>query len=168
MAVAVSIGNDGLARDWAGGSGFIRRVVGDLRVNMSLDAEDVFMRFVNVCESPIECIALAALLNLFPTAAVVKVKEELKGQEDWDFAIVPQMQFRGYRLDFGVLNRAHKTAFDLECDGRDFHRDKRRDGTRDVALWTHGVIAFHVSGSALCRNAHAALEPFARKVRGFA
>jgi hypothetical protein len=141
-------------------------VVGNLLFTTSAAVEDSFWRHIHLCESPIECVGLAGLLNLFPTAALVEAKEDLKCLPEWEFAIVPQMRFRGYRLDFGVLNRAQKTAFDLECDGRYFYYDKAKDCARDVVLWQHGVIAFHVSGSALCRSAHLALEPFGRKVRG--
>lgn len=151
--------------DWSGNSDLMRRRVSQVLADADAAAEMDFHQFKYRCESPIECVALAGLLVLFPGAVVADTARALKDESDWYIGIVPQMKVHGYRLDFGVLNNATKRVFDLECDGRAYHKNKRKDCARAVSLWRHGIVAFHVGGSALCRDTLAALRPFAEKVR---
>lgn len=131
----------------------------------SLADESKFREFSHRCESPIEKLAFASLFRVFPCMIVADDKRALKEIKEWTFACIPQMAFKGYRLDFGVLNRREKRAFALECDGRGYH-DHRRDCERSLNIWEHKVQTFRVSGSALMRDAIVALEPFGRLVRG--
>jgi very-short-patch-repair endonuclease len=120
-----------------------------------------------LCESPIEKVALSALVALMPwRTAVVTSKKMLKGG-NWEYAIIPQMPCHGYRLDFGVLNRKRRMVFALECDGKAFHdgtSNQLRDNQRSVNLWKQGVLVRRVRGSALVRNPIEALRPFVDEI----
>jgi REase_MTES_1575 len=165
--------------DWSFNSDLIRRRVGVLCDQMSATNEEAFYRFVGRTEtpikgrmeSPIERIALAALLVLLPQADIVEAARSLKDRDDWLFAIVPQMRIAPWRIDFGVLNRATSQAFALECDGREFHRQSAvaaiQEIDRTVDLWERGIIVHRVSGAELFRDPLLALEAFVRKVRGY-
>lgn len=162
-----SYGDREFDADWSAGSQFFRKQALATLTHASQEGEEAFHAFKGVCESPIECLALAALVVLLPEAKFVASKQELKDDQEWTLGVIPQMAFKGYRLDFGVLNRPTKGFFDLECDGKEFHRhNRRRDVDRNIHLWKNACIAFHVDGSALTRNPIKALEHFAKRVRG--
>jgi hypothetical protein len=126
------------------------------------DRRSVYFEHRHLCESPIECMAFAALLALLPTASVAEKPSLLCG--DWCIGIIPQMQRFGYRLDFGVIVRASRRIFGLECDGRRYHTDRHHDCVRSSELWQKGIIVDRVTGSSLFRDAIEAVTPFARRV----
>lgn len=150
-------------RDWSAGKQFVKRRITEALTNCTAAAEDSYHKLKDLCESPIECLGFVALLEGFPTAKAVRTKAELK-DVDWQIAIIPQMMHAGYRLDFGLIRRSNKAIYSLECDGKDFHRDKRKDTERTVNLWKSGVLVHRVDGSALCRNPTLAIQPFIEKV----
>lgn len=55
----------------------------------------------------------------------------------------PQYPVQNYFLDFG--NPFTKIA--IECDGKEFHKDKQRDKIRDKNLYKDGWIVYRISGS---------------------
>lgn len=153
-------------RDWSEGKQFIKRRITETLTLCSAAAEDAYHKLKDLCESPIECLGFVALLQGFPTANAVRKKGELKDLTDWQIAIIPQMIHANYRLDFGVIRRENRAIYSLECDGRYFHFDKRKDIDRTVNLWKSGVLVHRVDGSALCRNPPLAIQPFIEKVWG--
>lgn len=62
----------------------------------------------------------------------------------------PQYPVDKYFLDFG--NPFVKVA--IECDGREFHKDKAKDKTRDERLLELGWIVYRVPGSDCVRPVH--------------
>lgn len=55
----------------------------------------------------------------------------------------PQYPVNKFFVDFG--NPYLKIA--IECDGKEFHKDKQKDEKRDKDLWDSGWIVFRISGS---------------------
>ena len=117
----------------------------------------------STCESPIEAVALAALVfcdwSPFMTmpAAICEPREQLpKG----DVIICPQFNLGPYRLDFlvivGAPNGQQKWA-NIECDGDEFHnKDKStwsRDRERDKFITGCGVQVFRFTGAQLWNDA---------------
>lgn len=151
-------------KDWSGGSRLLRARANEAIAHCSANVEDTFHYLKRFCESPIEVVALAALLALFPNATAVAQKVDLRNHPDWKVAIVPQMPMRGFRLDFGIITRATRAIHGLECDGRSYHLDRRADNERSVVLWKHGCLIYRVTGSELCRDPIDALKPFYMKV----
>lgn len=155
-------------RDWSAGKDFIKRRIAEIMTACSFDAEQTYYKLRDLCESPIECLGFAALLQGFPSATVVRTKAELREHPDWQIAIVPQMPHKGYRLDFAVIRRDNRCIHSLECDGRQHKTSAafKADVDRTVNLWKAGVLVWRVDGSALCRNPIIAIEPFIAKVWG--
>lgn len=152
-----------LEPDWSRGSKHVRRAVIMAFEQATDEAEMAFLRLRKKCESPIECVGLAAVLALFPDATAMESKGGLKSA-GWRRAIIPQMWYHRRRLDVAIVDRATKTVFSLECDGKDYHWNRSADSERDVELWGWGCLCFHVSGSALCRDPIAAVAPLKQKV----
>jgi very-short-patch-repair endonuclease len=117
---------------------------------------------VNLCQSPIEQIFLAALLWLsYGYGAWIEIWDSTMPFEppDADVVISPQHQIGDYRVDFAILlNNVpyEQIRIVVECDGHDFHektkeqaiRDKKRDRKLQIAGWK--VLRF--SGSEIWRD----------------
>jgi very-short-patch-repair endonuclease len=115
------------------------------------------MATLNLCESPIEKMALAALsFTVIPdTQCFPPAIHDVMSGEDWPnspFVIVPQFNIARYRLDFLISiedMNGNKTLIDLECDGAEFHngQDARvRDAARTAYLERLGIRTLRISG----------------------
>lgn len=150
-------------RDWADKGSYLKAKIAETLTLCGVKGEDTYHKLKDLCESPIECLAFAALLSRFPAANVVRKKEDLKLDPEWSSAIIPQMPHANYRLDFAIIRRDNRKIYSLECDGYDYHLTKRRDIDRAVNLWNAGVLVHRLSGSALYRNPGEAIDPLVRR-----
>lgn len=120
---------------------------------------------LNLCESPIEKVALAALgfmvvpgAECFPPA----IHDTMSGDPWPNKAVVicPQFVIGRYRLDFLVqviANDGRKHLFAIETDGVEFHssiKARARDAARDEYLKAFGIRTVRYSGSAVNRLSH--------------
>lgn len=128
------------------------------------EKREAFLRYSSACESPIERIALAALLAS-SACIVVDAEAKVPNPEPWEIVVVPQAKVPPYRLDFAVIGNGPR-IFALECDGRDFHKNHDADNRRSISLAEKGVQVFRISGSALYRDPIKHLQPFVDMVRG--
>lgn len=128
------------------------------------EKREIFLRYSDACQSPIERIALAALLAM-SACIVAGADDRIPALEDWEIVVVPQAKIPPYRIDFAIIGKGPK-IFALECDGREFHQDHAADNERSLALLRAGVSVHRISGSALYRNPIAALQPLVDLVRG--
>lgn len=125
---------------------------------------DDFERAVVLCESPIEEIMLAALMNdheLLNCCTFVKIctlEEALQHRGD-DTCIVPQANVGRYRVDFAVVQYREKCGLlkiAVECDGHDFHdrtkEQAQRDKSRDRFLMAAGWPVLRFTGSEIYKN----------------
>ena len=111
----------------------------------------------DVCESPIECAALSALVFAdwrpflsIPAHIYVQGNDFPTG----DIVVCPQFPFGPYRLDFlimGRLDNGPQKWLCVECDGDEFHNatmvEYRRDRRRDAFLRIFGIETFRFTGS---------------------
>lgn len=123
----------------------------------------------NYCESPIESLALAAIMagharDVSTTLEVVngktgKVVKAGAGADDpigreRQAVITLQMPVGPFRADIAyVAGRFSKTVV-LECDGQDFHSDEEQiaaDKARDQYFESQGLVVHRVSGPLLVR-----------------
>lgn len=120
---------------------------------------------LNLCESPIEKAALAALgfmvvpgAECFPPA----IHDTMSG-DPWPakpVVICPQFVIGRYRLDFLVWVRASngkQHMFAIETDGADFHssiKARAKDAARDEYLRALGIRTVRYSGSAVNKLSH--------------
>lgn len=105
-----------------------------------------------LCESPIERVALAAMMTadwapFSRSRPIICTTESLPAPSEVGVAIVPQFAFDRFRLDFGVfLDWSPIQMIAVECDGKEFH-DAGRDRDRDAYLATWGIPTFRITGS---------------------
>lgn len=143
-------------------------------------AERLIMKFLDLCESPIERVMLAALMRqvgasidfgMFSNVLLVGAApgaymagSVTRSADDGQVLFVPQLEVDTdgprYRLDIAVLDvNADKTLrqkIAIECDGHEFHdRTKEqatRDRARDRALQSHGWKVLRFTGSDIVRG----------------
>lgn len=128
--------------------------------NIEKTAEDEFNKGASLCESPIERMVLAALVNadwhsfltIPPRVHNSKTDPSLP---EGDIVIVPQMAFLRYRIDFGLVVdiAGHRRIIGIECDGADYHRDAVRERSRDFYLSSWDIPLFHLTGADINKNA---------------
>lgn len=94
------------------------------------------------CESPIE----------------VQLGAELRAQAVDRFIIVPQFEWRCFRIDFAISSLDMEVLALVECDGAAFHstaaqiaNDRRKDKAAEAA----GIPMYRFTGSEIFRNAKA-------------
>lgn len=117
------------------------------------NAECQFEKGLMLCESPIECMVLAALINAdwFGFGALPPVVHDAKTDPLFpvdDIVIIPQFAFARYRMDFGIYCRRgdHTRVAAVECDGREFHPNTTKDRNRDAYLQSWGIETYRIAG----------------------
>lgn len=128
------------------------------------EKQRVFLQYSELCQSPIERIALAAILAA-SACIVVGPDDKIPPREKWEIIAVPQAKVPPYRVDFALLGEA-PMIYALECDGKEFHKDFAADNKRSLILAQSGVIVHRVRGSALYRNPINAVQPLLDMVQG--
>lgn len=129
-------------------------------------AEEQFDKGIKLCESPIECMALAALMNgdWWGFGSIPPKIHDAKRDVAYptgDLIIIPQFAFARYRIDFAVVGKIgnHMTRIAaVECDGRDFH-DPEKDRARDHYLKSWGIDTYRIKGSEINFDAVKAVLP---------
>jgi hypothetical protein len=130
---------------------------------MTLDAIDKASAQIALglplCESPIEedllpwmvCEDYGPLLTC--PARVHSTKSELM-PPNGDIFIVPQFVFAKYRLDFAVIAKCPKGVkiIAVECDGKEFHKDRDADGRRNSYLRMFGIDTIRATGAEIKRR----------------
>ena len=117
----------------------------------------------NICESPIECLMLAALVfaDWRPFTCIQPAVHEIgKPFPSADLVVVPQLRLGQYRADFVVVGKAgnHKAHWIcVECDGHEFHEDIsnqqwEEDRYRDAWMTVMGVPVMRFPGSDIWKN----------------
>lgn len=124
-----------------------------------------FERGAALCESPIEELMLAALMNdielhdgsMFSMIGTIQELEAHRGPE---FFIAPQSQIGRYRVDFAVAwwrPQGGLSRLAVECDGHDFHEKTKeqaqRDKARDRWLMSRGWPVIRFTGSEIYADA---------------
>lgn len=126
--------------------------------NVIAKAEQQYLKGVVLCESPIECMVLAALIHAeWPGITIPPIVHDAKKEAalpDGDVIIIPQMAFVRYRLDFGVVVSVagKRRILAVECDGEEFHRDALKDQRRDAYLESWDIPAFHLTGAEIHKD----------------
>lgn len=131
---------------------------------------------LNLCESPIEKVALAALgfmvvpgTDCFPPA----IHDTMSG-DAWPVkpvVICPQFVIGRYRLDFLVqviAEDGRKHLFAVETDGAEYHSSieaRAKDAARDDYLKAFGIRTVRYSGSAVNRLSHKLAHEIAAMVQ---
>lgn len=133
-------------------------------------AEKQLQKGLRLCESPIECMVLAALITApWPKSllTIPPIVHDARGNGDQelqpgDLVIVPQATLFRYRLDFCVIIEAsayQRLAVAIECDGAEFHADHAKEVKRDAYLHSLGVRVHHLTGSEIHRDAMNSIRP---------
>jgi len=130
------------------------------------EKRQTFVKHSASCESPIERIALAALLANY-ACLVVSAGDPIPKPESWEIVAIPQARVTPYRLDFALIGEQRR-IYALECDGREFHLDHNRDNKRALALARQGIYVLRISGTALYRDPINSLRPLVDIVRSAA
>lgn len=127
--------------------------------NAAVKAEAEYKKGVKLCESPIECMVLAALVHAdWPGCMTIPpIVHDPKNDDqipEGDIFIVPQMAFVRYRFDFGIVVDVDgmKRIAVIECDGEAFHSDKMRDAKRDAYIEAWNIPVFRMTGADIYRD----------------
>lgn len=105
------------------------------------------------CESPIEKQLMPWLLcqdyGVFGGHARLHIPKSDDMPPDAPVLLVPQFAFVRYRSDFGIVGR-HKgvsLTVAVECDGKDYHKDRERDAKRDAYFAAWGIKTVRATGA---------------------
>lgn len=116
----------------------------------------------SLLESPIEQVAIFQLAAInygradWPIYAKVARERNKHDHKNYPVQIIPQVAFGRYRVDF-LFDLGHRGLVAIECDGADYHQDKKRDQARDEILHReHGVKVFRMAGVDIWRDDRAA------------
>jgi very-short-patch-repair endonuclease len=121
---------------------------------------------MTTCESPIEELMLAALVEVFNNfddwnMPVVSASEFLNTDfPGKNIILACQVPLGDYRVDFAMNVRGAQPPYWLviECDGHDFHEKTKaqaaRDKKRDRELQARGLRVFRFTGSEIWRAPH--------------
>lgn len=123
-------------------------------------AAEQFNKGMPLCESPIERMVLAALINadwhtfLTIPPLVHDAKNDVSLPAG-DIIIVPQMAFLRFRIDFGLVVdiEGHRRIIAIECDGADYHADAAKERARNLYLSSWDIPVFHLTGADIHRDA---------------
>lgn len=139
----------------------INEIVDRYTRNARFTIEHTIKRMMAACESPIERVLVAALIEETYDMGINRCwwsnNNEYFGKEptrSWDWHGYVQPKAGAYRLDVGLsvpvttLDGGKNLLFAIECDGHDFHertkqqaaRDKQRD--RDLQVAGFRIIRF--------------------------
>lgn len=97
------------------------------------------------CESPIEEQLADQLLRLAP-----------KG-----YAVTCQYNWKGWRIDFAILNPNGDVVAFIECDGAEFHCSAEqigKDKCKDAAAREAGILMFRFTGSSIYQQTTACAQ----------
>jgi very-short-patch-repair endonuclease len=126
----------------------------------AIDRINLFLEVSPDCESPIENLLGAAVLEMFERAGVRLTlcnADRLEGAPD-GLLLVPQFRWGYYRSDWAIVVARPLGALLIECDGRDFHsspEQKAHDAKKDRAALDRGYLTMRFTGSEIFRNADA-------------
>lgn len=67
--------------------------------------------------------------------------------------VEPQKQIGPYRADIFIKSKYRNIV--VECDGKEFHKDKVKDGKRDAFMEAQGILVLRFTGSQINRSAEA-------------
>ncbi len=93
------------------------------------------------CESPIEQIFVCALSLVVLTI-----------HEAWRPTISVQVPIGPYRADIVIVDANGAPRIAIECDGADFHKDKKRDAKRTAFIESMGYRVVRLTGSEIHHN----------------
>lgn len=110
------------------------------------------------CDSPIEYEIGAAILLYFERAGhPLKLCKTLdKNGVHEGLLLVPQFAWSFYRSDWAVYSPRSRSAFLIECDGKDFHSSdaqRAHDAKKDRAALERGFLTMRFTGSQIHRDA---------------
>ncbi len=126
------------------------------------DAERQIASGLKLCESPIEAELLPWLvcedynpLMTCPARVHLFGYGELMPPEG-DIIIVPQFPILRYRLDFALIATCAKGTkiVAVECDGKEFHKDRDKDIRRNSYLRKFGIQTVRATGAEIMREPH--------------
>lgn len=124
----------------------------------AIDRIRFFLEVSPDCESPIEHMLGAALLEMFERAGVrlSLCKADHLEQAPSGLLLVPQFRWGYYRSDWAIVIAKPLSALLIECDGRDFHsspEQKAHDAKKDAAALDRGYLTMRFTGSEIHRDA---------------
>lgn len=126
-------------------------------------------RLHTATESPIERdIATALIFGSYAGFHVLSAVSHLPKQDKRfpkdPVVVVPQFAVLKYRLDFAVIGRVGEQfkLVAVECDGKEFHKDRRRDWDRDFYLRSLGFSIVRASGKDIMRSPFTVAEQASR------
>ena len=96
--------------------------------------------FGRACESPIETKLGPQLVNKAPRG----------------YGVETQYKWKGWRMDFAILNPEGCVVAFVECDGAEFHRTREQrnnDRQKDIAAQEAGIWMFRFAGSKIHHHA---------------
>lgn len=113
-----------------------------------------------LCESPIEHIALVAMVLAVTSRGDMPAVFDPSSRKEWprnSIVIAPQFKIGRYRLDFLVrcMREGRVKAIAVECDGKDYHTGQTNqdaDIIRDGYLANIGIETRRFTGSHLYRK----------------
>lgn len=128
-------------------------------------ADEQYRKAISLCESPIECMVAAALINadwfgFLTCPPIVHHPRADKELPTGDIIIIPQFAFVRYRADFAVIGRRgdeQRIAL-VECDGEQYHNGGQ-DLPRDRYFNSWGIQTYRLKGSDIHRDVAKAILP---------
>jgi very-short-patch-repair endonuclease len=126
----------------------------------AIDRINFFLEVSPDCESPIESMLGAAILEMFERANVrltLCKADRLEGAPA-GLLLVPQFRWGYYRSDWAIVVAKPLSAILIECDGREFHsspEQKAHDAKKDRAALDRGYLTMRFTGSEIFRDADA-------------
>ncbi len=117
------------------------------------------------CESTIEAMIGAAFILAFRIEEFssdepllkLTTQDRVEQCREWLLVIVPQYQWREYRIDWAIYaRRFNPPLFFIECDGHDFHERTKeqaeRDRSKDRAFQEAGIPILRFTGREIYRD----------------
>lgn len=126
----------------------------------AIDRINFFLEVSPDCESPIESMLGAAVLEMFERAGqtLTLCKNDRLESAPSGFLFVPQFRWGYYRSDWAIVVAKPLSALLIECDGRDFHcspEQRAHDAKKDRAALDRGYLTMRFTGSEIFRDADA-------------
>lgn len=120
---------------------------------------EMFGRYVDRCESPMERRFLVALLftDWFDFQPVTGRGEGQIAEDSCGVILGQQVRISGYRVDFAMKRKGSSKRLAIEIDGKSFHSSPEqveRDKIRDRVLLVRGWSTIRFCGRELLRDAH--------------
>ena len=115
-----------------------------------------FLKGARLAESPIERMAIAALITapwrgFMTLPPVVHDGRDDDLRPNGDLILVPQMAFIRCRIDIALVAEigGAERVFAIECDGNAYHQNANKDRKRTAFLASWNIPTFRLSGSAI-------------------